>query len=65
MTLTARIRAELGPPLHDLRRMGPDVLIPQMFGMRRLGPRTSAYLHSYFLLIVLIGAMPCRRNWKD
>ena len=39
VTVTARIRAELGPPLHDLRRMGPDVLIPQMFGMRRVGPR--------------------------
>ena len=39
VTVTTRIRAELGPPLHDLRRMGPDVLIPQMFGMRQLGPR--------------------------
>ena len=23
LTITTRIRAELGPPLHDLRRMGP------------------------------------------
>ena len=39
VTVITRIRAELGPPIHDLRSMGPDVLLPKMFGMRRLGAR--------------------------
>ncbi len=37
VTVITRIRAELGPPIHDLRSMGPDVLLPKMFGMRRIG----------------------------
>jgi hypothetical protein len=36
VTVVTRIRAELGPPIHDLRFMGPDVLLSKMFGMRRL-----------------------------
>ena len=40
VTVITRIRAELGPPIHDLRAMGPDVLLPKMFGMRRLGARS-------------------------
>ncbi|MCZ6676516.1 MAG: hypothetical protein O7E52_04625 [Candidatus Poribacteria bacterium] len=39
VTVITRIRAELGPPIHDLRAMGPDVLLPKMFGMRQLGAR--------------------------
>ena len=37
VTVITRVRAELGPPIHDLRSMGPDVLLPKIFGMRRLG----------------------------
>lgn len=33
----ARIRAELGPPAHDLHNMGPDVLIHNALGTRETG----------------------------
>ena len=39
ITVITRVRAELGPPIHDLRSMGPDVLLPKIFGMRTLGAR--------------------------
>ena len=39
VTVIIRVRAELGPPIHDLRLMGPDVLLPKVFGMRTLGAR--------------------------
>ena len=39
VTVITRVRAELGPPIHDLRLMGPDVLLPKVFGMRTLGAR--------------------------
>jgi len=35
----ARMRAELGPPAHDLHYAGPDQMLPRFFGMRGLGPR--------------------------
>lgn len=34
----ARLRAELGPPAHDLHFAGPDQMLPRFFGMKRLGP---------------------------
>ena len=39
LTITTRIRAELGSPAPRPPQDGPDVLIPKMFGMRQLGPR--------------------------
>jgi hypothetical protein len=36
----ARMRAELGPPAHDLHYMGPDILIQNALGTRALGPDT-------------------------
>ena len=36
-TAITRIRAEVGSPVHDLHFIGPDEVIPRMFGARRLG----------------------------
>ena len=36
-TAITRIRAEVGSPVHDLHFIGPDEVIPKMFGARRLG----------------------------
>ena len=36
-TAIARIRAEVGSPVHDLHFIGPDEIIPKIFGARRLG----------------------------
>jgi len=33
----ARIRAELGPPVNELYRIGPDIILTQSLGTRRLG----------------------------
>jgi hypothetical protein len=38
LTLT-RIRAELGPPAHDLYGAGPDYILPTLFGSRAFAPR--------------------------
>lgn len=32
-----RLRAELGPPTHEFYNMGPDQMIPRIFGTRKLG----------------------------
>ena len=48
VTVITRVRAELGPPIHDLRSMGPDVLIPKIFGMRRLGGQNLALFSLVF-----------------
>lgn len=36
-TAIARMRAELGPPVHDLSMSGPDELIPQSVGTQNMG----------------------------
>ena len=48
ITVITRIRAELGPPIHDLRSMGPDVLLPKIFGMRTLGARNLSLFSLVF-----------------
>ena len=40
----ARMRAELGPPAHDLHYAGPDQMLPRVLGMRALGPHTMTAL---------------------
>ncbi|MFP4056448.1 MAG: DUF6785 family protein [Candidatus Brocadiia bacterium] len=40
----ARMRAELGPPAHDLHYSGPDQMLPRFFGMKALGPYTLTAL---------------------
>ena len=43
-----RMRAELGPPTHDLYYGGPDRMIPAVVGTRRLGPRNLSVFTLYF-----------------
>lgn len=43
-----RMRAELGPPTHDLYYGGPERMISSMFGTRRLGPKNLAMFTLYF-----------------
>lgn len=46
----ARLRAELGSPVHDLHFIGPDEMLPRMFGVRRLGtPNLVGFSYLYFL----------------
>ena len=46
-TAVTRMRAELGSPVHDLHFIGPDEMMPRIFGTRMLGPHNltiMAYL---------------------
>jgi hypothetical protein len=44
-----RIRAELGPPAHDLHRGGPDYVITNIFGMGgAVGPQNLTSMTQYF-----------------
>lgn len=45
-----RMRAELGPPTHDLYYGGPDRMIPAAVGTRRLGPHNLSVMTLYFWL---------------
>ena len=38
-TAVTRMRAELGSPVHDLHFIGPDEMMPRIFGTRLLGPK--------------------------
>ena len=45
-----RLRAELGSPVHDLHFIGPDVVLPNVFGTRRLGTSNLvAFSYLYYL----------------
>ncbi len=44
----ARMRAELGPPAHDLHGMGPDALIHNALGTRALGHGNIAAFTMFF-----------------
>jgi len=45
-----RLRAELGSPVHDLHFIGPDEMLPRMFGVRRLGAANLVgFSYLYFL----------------
>ncbi|MBC7288823.1 MAG: hypothetical protein H5T86_12465 [Armatimonadetes bacterium] len=43
----ARIRAELGSPVHDLHKVGPEVIIMEVLGSRNVG-RGSATVLAFF-----------------
>lgn len=49
ITIT-RIRAELGPPAHDLYNAGPDLLLVDAFGTRRIGNRNLSVMSLFFWL---------------
>jgi hypothetical protein len=42
-TAVTRMRAELGPPAHDLHSGGPDSIMPLIFGPRAFGGPTLAF----------------------
>ena len=45
-----RMRAELGAPVHELLYIGPDEIMPAVFGARALGPQNltiSAFFYSF------------------
>jgi hypothetical protein len=48
MLAIARIRAELGPPVHDLHFTGPDHIIPMAFGTQNLSGGSLAVLSLFF-----------------
>ena len=43
----ARIRAELGSPVHDLHKIGPEVILTESFGPARMG-KGNLILFSFF-----------------
>ncbi|GIX07390.1 MAG: hypothetical protein KatS3mg115_1793 [Candidatus Poribacteria bacterium] len=47
-TAVTRMRAELGSPVHDLHFIGPDEMLPKLFGTRALGPRNLTVITYYF-----------------
>lgn len=44
----ARMRAELGPPAHDLHAMGPGVVLHNLLGTKALGETNVATISSFF-----------------
>ena len=49
ITIT-RIRAELGPPAHDLYNAGPDLFLTEVFGSRQLGGQNLSVMTLFFWL---------------
>jgi hypothetical protein len=47
MSIT-RMRAELGPPAHDLHNAGPDIILTNVFGSMALGPRAITMFSLYY-----------------
>lgn len=43
-----RMRAELGPPAHDLHAVGPDRLVPSLIGTDRVGTQNLSVFSLYF-----------------
>lgn len=43
-----RMRAELGPPAHDLHRGGPDFMLTSLLGTRMMGPRNLNLLTWFY-----------------
>jgi len=48
VTSVTRMRAELGPPAHDLHNAGPDVILTNVFGSQALGPRAITMFSLYY-----------------
>ena len=43
-----RVRAELGPPAHDLHNGGPEIFLINAFGAREMGPRNLTMFSFFF-----------------
>jgi len=49
VTIT-RVRAELGPPSHDLYNAGPDLILTDFLGTRRLGTQNLSVMTMFYWL---------------
>ena len=49
-TVITRIRAELGPPAHDMYGAGPDYILTTFLGIRRIGPQNLAIMTLFYWL---------------
>ena len=47
-TAITRIRAELGPPAHDMYGSGPDYILTTMFGTRRIGQQNLTVMTLFY-----------------
>ncbi len=47
-TAITRIRAELGPPAHDMYGSGPDYILTTLLGTRRIGPRNLSVMALFY-----------------
>ena len=58
----ARMRAELGPPAHDLHNGGPDYILTAVFGTRGFTPQTLGVLTFFYWFNRAYRslAMPCQ-----
>ncbi|MCC7492185.1 MAG: hypothetical protein IT204_07575 [Fimbriimonadaceae bacterium] len=46
--VVTRMRAELGPPVHDFHRMGPELMLSQSLGSQNLSPRDCGVLSLFW-----------------
>lgn len=47
-TTITRIRAELGPPAHDMYGSGPDYILTTVLGTRRIGPQNLTVMTLFY-----------------
>ena len=47
-TTITRIRAELGPPAHDMYGAGPDYILTTLLGTRRIGPHNLSVMTLFY-----------------
>ena len=47
-TTITRIRAELGPPAHDMYGSGPDYILTTLLGTRRIGPQNLTVMTLFY-----------------
>jgi hypothetical protein len=50
ITVITRIRAELGPPVHDFHFMGPDAMMPRVLGANAMGHSDLAFFTFSFAM---------------
>jgi len=48
MVAVTRMRAELGPPAHDLHNAGPDLVMTKTLGSDAMGPRALSLFSTFF-----------------
>ena len=61
----ARMRAELGPPVHDLHFASSPEFLVNTLGTRKLGGANLTIFPTFSFSIARIEAIRFRINWKD